>query len=344
MIYVGLDVHKGYSSMGAFNPATGEIQDLGKVSNDRAALAAALTQVPSPKTVALEAGRSSYYMASLLDEMAEQVWIIDPGEVRRLQNKIAKTDRRDASAIVWWAAKGVLKPQWRPDAALLDLRELARGKTVMTRLSTQLRTMIRALLARNGYECPYRDLLSAKGQRWLEECKLSGHAGVMLASLKELLLVTREKELALEKAVEQAAAVYPTAQRLRTIPGIGAFLSLALAVEIGDVKRFPDPTNLRGYSGLTPSVHQSGDKDARGPLTKRGNSWLRYATGLAAQRISQMRNPDPRLKRIFLSVAFRHGRNPGKVAAARRLLDLIYYILKKEEDYRAPSMSTAQHS
>ncbi len=49
-----------------------------------------------------------------------------------------------------------------------------------------------------------------------------------------------------------------------------------------------------------------------------------------------MRHPDPRLKRIFLSVAFRHGRNPGKVAAARRLLDLVYHLLKEEEDYQAP--------
>ena len=49
-----------------------------------------------------------------------------------------------------------------------------------------------------------------------------------------------------------------------------------------------------------------------------------------------MREPDPRLKRIFLSLALRHGRNPGKIAAARRLLDLIYYMLKKGEDHRAP--------
>ena len=85
-----------------------------------------------------------------------------------------------------------------------------------------------------------------------------------------------------------------------------------------------------------PAVYQSGDKDARGPLTKTGNKWLRYAAVLAAQRIAQMREPDPRLKCIFFSVAFRHGRNPGKIAAARRLLDLIYHMLRKDDDYRAP--------
>jgi len=341
MIWVGLDVHKCFSRMGCFDPATGEIHDLGSVSNEPPSLEEALEELPCPKTVVLEAGRSSYYMAGLLESMAEEVWIVDPGEVRRLQHTISKTDRRDAAALAWWAAKGVLKPQWRPDAQTMDLRELARGKTALTRMSTQVRTMIRMLLARHGHECPHRDLLGDRGQLWLEEVELEGHAGQMLASLREILTVVQAKADDFECMVEQTSRKHPVARRLRTIPGIGPYLGLALAVEIGDISRFPGPAQLRGYSGLVPAVYQSGDKDARGPLTKAGNRWLRYAAVLAAQRIGQMKEPDPRLKRVFLSVAFRHGRNPGKIAAARRLLDLIYYMLKKEEDYRAPRVRKA---
>jgi transposase len=336
MIYVGLDVHKGFSRMGCFDPASGEVQDLGKVSNELEALAHRLGQVPVPKTVVLEAGRSSYHMAGLLESMAEEVWIVDPAEVRRLQHTISKTDRRDAAALAWWAAKGVLSPQWRPDAETMDLRELTRGKTALTRLSAQLQTMIRALLARHGYECPHARLLSERAQLWLDEVELNGYAGEMLAALRQVLATAHRHADDFEKKVAAVAAAHPAAERLRTIPGIGPFLSLALAVEIGDVNRFPSSTHLRGYSGLTPAVYQSGDTDARGPLTKTGNRWLRYAAVLAAQRIGQMREPDPRLKRLFLSVAFRHGRNPGKIAVARRLLDLVYLLLKKGKDYRAP--------
>jgi len=38
MIWVGLDVHKRFSRMGCFDPATGEVHDLGSVSNDASAL------------------------------------------------------------------------------------------------------------------------------------------------------------------------------------------------------------------------------------------------------------------------------------------------------------------
>lgn len=341
MMYVGLDVHKRFSRMGCFDPAPGEVQDLGPVSNDASALEEALGRLPSPRTVVLEAGRSSYYMAGLLEAMAEEVWIVDPGEVRRLQHTVSKTDRRDAAALAWWAAKGVLKPQWRPDAQRMDLRELTRGKTALTRMSTQVRTMIRMLLARHGHDCPHRNLMSERGQLWLEEVQLEGHAGQMLTALRDALVVVQEKVDDFERTVERTSSDHPVARRLRTIPGIGPFLSLALAVEIGDITRFPGPTQLRGYSGLVPAVYQSGDKEARGLLTKAGNKWLRYAAVLAAQRIGQMRAPDPRLKRIFLSVAFRHGRNPAKIAVARRLLDLIYYMLKKGQDYRASTSRAA---
>jgi len=246
MIWVGLDVHKRFSRMGCFDPATGEVHDLGSVSNDASALQGALERLPCPKTVVLEAGRrgrSSYHMAGLLESMAEEVWIVDPGEVRRLQHTISNTDRRDAAALAWWAAKGVLKPQWRPDAKTMDLRELTRGKTALTRMSTQVRTMIRMLLARHGHECPHRDLMGERGQLWLEE--VEGHAGQMPASLRQILAVVQAQADEFERVVEQASRKHPVARRLRTIPGIGPFLSLALVVEIGDISRFPGPRDVQ---------------------------------------------------------------------------------------------------
>jgi transposase len=336
MIYLGLDVHKGFSRMGMFNPADGELQDLGNVRNEPGELAAQLAQVPGPKAVVLEAGRQSHHLASVLEQFAERVWVVDPAVVRKLQQGLAKTDRHDATAIAFWAAKGALKPLWRPDARTLDLRELTGGKTVLTRLAVKVRVSIRTLLARHGYECPHRDLLGARAQAWLNQVELSGYAGWMLAALRELLPILQGKADECEAQVGREAQTDPQAQRLMTIPGIGPFLGLALAAEIGDARRFPMPAHLRGYSGLTPKVVQSSQRDARGPITKRGNRWLRYAAVLAAQRMAVMRQADPKLKRTFLTVAFKHGRNPAKVAYARRLLDLIHHLLTHQEDYQAP--------
>ena len=64
---------------------------------------------------------------------------------------------------------------------------------------------------------------------------------------------------------------------LMTVPGIGWVLSYTIAAEIGDIARFASPKKLCGYTGLCPSVNQSGDRDRRGPLTKQGPKYLRWA-------------------------------------------------------------------
>jgi transposase len=54
-------------------------------------------------------------------------------------------------------------------------------------------------------------------------------------------------------------------------------LGYTIAAEIGDIARFPSPRKLIGYTGLTPRVEQSGERDRRGPLRKNGPNYLRWA-------------------------------------------------------------------
>ena len=131
MQYLGLDVHKSFTTMGRFDPATGELAHLGNVPTGQRELREALERLPGPKTVVLEAGRKSHWVAAMVEPVADQVWIVDPLEVRRLQGRKPKTDRRDAVALARWAARGALTPRWRPDTQTMDLRELTRGRAAL---------------------------------------------------------------------------------------------------------------------------------------------------------------------------------------------------------------------
>jgi transposase len=336
MIWIGLDVHKSFTTMGLFDPANGELSHLGDVPTEQQELTQALARIPGAKTVVLEAGRKSHWVAGMVEPCAQAVWIVDPLEVRRLQGRKPKTDRRDAAALARWAAKGALTPLWRPEAETMDLRELTRGRIALVRMEAKLRNMIRSLCARHGQEPPKGDLLSEKLQGWLEGVKLGGYAGRMLELLRGLLPVLQGAADSLTQPVEQEAKAHPQARRLMTIPGIGPVLGLTIAVEVGDILRFPSPANLRSYSGLCPRVSASGGRTHTGPLTKSGNRWLRWGAVLGAQQIANKSKVDPRLKRLLNRVAFRHGRNPAKVACARALLDLIWHLLSKQQDWRAP--------
>jgi transposase len=55
-------------------------------------------------------------------------------------------------------------------------------------------------------------------------------------------------------------------QLLTTVPGIGLTLAVVIALEIGDVTRFPTAEKLASYAGCTCRIHASGDKLRYGRL------------------------------------------------------------------------------
>lgn len=341
LMWVGLDVHRSFTRVGTLNPATGEVEDMGQVATREESLIEALERLPDPKTVVLEAGRNSWWVAGTLEPYAARVWVVDPAQVRALQKRSPKTDRRDARALAMWAARGILTPLWHADPETMDLRELTRGKTTLVRLAAKVRHMIRSLCARHGYELPKSDLLGAAGQRALAGVALSGYSAQVLAALVELLPVLQASADSFTAGVQQEAQAYPLARQLQTLPGVGPFLALAMAVEIGDISRFRTRAQLRSYSGLCPRVSGSAGRTHTGPLTKCGNRWLRYAVMLAAQQVPRASFRDRRLKRLYQRVAFHHGRNPAKVACARALLNLAHHLLTEQEDYQARAVPPA---
>lgn len=72
-----------------------------------------------------------------------------------------------------------------------------------------------------------------------------------------------------------------------TIPGIGYTLAATIIAEIGDIHRFPKPSKLVAFSGLDPSVYQSGNYNATHTImVKRGSKYLRWAILQAVKTVA----------------------------------------------------------
>lgn len=73
---------------------------------------------------------------------------------------------------------------------------------------------------------------------------------------------------------------------IMTIPGIGYVNGGMILGEIGDIHRFSNPKQLLAFAGLDPSVHQSGQFEAKKTrMSKRGSKTLRYALVNAAHNV-----------------------------------------------------------
>ena len=125
---------------------------------------------------------------------------------------------------------------------------------------------------------------------------------------------------------------------LQSIPGIGEITAPIILAEIGDINNFSSPSKLTAFAGIDPSESQSGNKKSTDEKTsKRGSPYLRHAIYLAAMIAS---NNDPIMHDYYIKK-----RAEGKhhyVALAgveRKLLGIIFHILKENRDYR-PSKSS----
>src|SRR5204862_387889 len=64
----------------------------------------------------------------------------------------------------------------------------------------------------------------------------------------------------------------PRIERLRCFRGMNDLTALTIAAELGDARRFASAPRAMAFVGLVPSEHSSGPKQARGAITKTGNT------------------------------------------------------------------------
>jgi transposase len=75
---------------------------------------------------------------------------------------------------------------------------------------------------------------------------------------------------------EQILILYnKTDSLIHTIPGVGIITAASIYAEIGNINRFNNASQLTAYAGLDVSVSQSGLKEHRGSIVRRGSPLLR---------------------------------------------------------------------
>jgi transposase len=114
---------------------------------------------------------------------------------------------------------------------------------------------------------------------------------------------------------------------IQQLPGIGPVLAAVITAEIGDVTRFRNAAQLCSQSGLTPRHRESGTKVARGHVTKQGSRLLRRALIEAIQRVPR-ESVTGAVKDAIIARRGKEAKNIAKVAAARRLLTLVFYGMR----------------
>jgi transposase len=320
--YVGIDLHRRRSVIVRRTPE-GETLETVRIDNSAIALAAELAKAGEHPEVVLEATYGWYWAADVVAECGANVHLAHPLG-NNWGNRRVKNDERDATDLVDLLRLGRLAEGWIAPPGLRELRELIRYRAKLTHMRTSCKAQVHAVLAKEGVAVTMSDLFGAAGVTLLDDCELGEAYAIRVESLRDLIEVINGEIAMLQGLIDAALDTHPGFEAIQAIPGVGPVLAAVFVAEVGDVSRFPSARHLCSWAGLTPSHHESDVKVHRGHITKQGSRLVRWA---AVEAISHQRGPTP-IRAHHHRVADRRGNNIGRVAAARKVLTLVYYGLR----------------
>ena len=183
------------------------------------------------------------------------------------------------------------------------------------------------MLAKLGIPVTCSDIFGTAASAWLDGLRLPQPYAGKVTSLRHLIGELATEITMLSEVTADLLAGDRGYQVIQQLPGIGPVLAAVIVAEIGDVHRFGTAAQLCGWAGLTPRHRESDTKVTRGHVTKQGSPMLRWAVIEAVQRVPRG-SVIGSVKDAIIGRRGKEARNIAKVAAARRLLTLVFYGLR----------------
>lgn len=327
---IGMDVHRSFAQVAILD--SGKFTDNIRIDLEHDAVVAFGKSLTSEDEVILESTGNTAAIVRLLKPFVRRVVIANPLQVKAIAHARVKTDKVDAKILAQLHSAGFLPEVWSADDETQGLRRLVSERAALVRSIRRVKSRVQAVLHANLVPKYVGHLFGKGGKRWLAE--------VPLPKLERDILVRHLDELEwlngkLEKMDRDMARISLDDQRSRklmSIAGISSTIATAIIAAIGDISRFPSPESLASYFGLTPRIRQSGDRGAiHGRISKQGNGLARTMLVEAAWSAASVPGP---LRAFFLRIKDRKGLNLAAVATARKIAELIWQLLRKDEPYR----------
>jgi transposase len=289
----------------------------------------------------IESMTGARFVHDTLEELGWEVLIADASKVKGLAPVACKTDKIDARVLAVLSQHDLVPEIWLPDPSIRRERELARFRLHLVKHRSMLKHRIHATLITFGHPCPVTDLFGVAGREPLDRFEIPPPWRSTLDASLELIGDLEAQIETINKQLRSLGPEHRYMPLLMTVPGIGFVLSYTIAAEIGDIARFASPKKLCGYTGLCPRVNQSGDRNRRGPLTKQGPKYLRWA--MLEATMHALRHPAyrERYQRNKRRLGRQRGAKVAQIDVARKLTQAIWHMLTNNQPFApAPGGST----
>jgi transposase len=343
MLHVGLDLSRLRLDVCVLDEHGVELA-IRKASPDAAGLALLAAEVDRsfglPVRAAVESMNGARFVHDQLERAGWEVLVADAQKVKGLAPLACKTDRIDARVLAELCRRALVPEIWLPTPEVSAERETARFRLHLVRHRSALKNRVHATLMAFGVPCPVSDLFGGAGMHLLSRLDVPEAWTRDVRLAVELIDELDARIDGLETELRRHARGHRYVPLLMSAPGIGPVLGYTIAAEIGDIDRFATPKKLCSYTGLCPRVEQSGSRDRRGPLSKHGPRYLRWALIEAATHAARHPAYRERHDRIRERLGRYRGPKVARIDVARRLAIASWHMLRTNQPFN-PHTRTA---
>jgi transposase len=364
---VGLDVHKEtVVACIMITAANGKVsREIRTFATTTAGLLALSDWLKSREVTHVAMESTGVYWRPVFNILEEsfQVILVNAQHMKAVPGK--KTDTLDCQWIADLLRHGLLAASFIPPKAIRDLRDLVRSRKSLVQQRAQSinrvqkvletaniklssvasdvlgksgRNMIEALLAGISDAEALADLARGRMRSKLPALReaLEGRVDdthrVLLRHLLDVIDFLQGKIDQMSADIDEYLRPYePQIALLMQIPGIGRIAAATIIAEIGtDMSRFPSAKHLASWAGVAPGNRQSGGKRMRAK-TNKGDRHLRAVLAEVVWVISHTN--DNYLSAQYHRFARRIGKKRAIVAVSHSLLNIIYHMLRANENY-----------
>lgn len=331
-LYAGLDMHSETITCTIKDDAGNNVRVM-KVETSLRGVKKLFERLKKKQVNAVfEASRNWPYYAELLKPYCSNLVMAHPLRVRAIASARIKTDVIDSNTLSDLLRADLIPESYMPNLEIVQLRELLRYRAGLSQMRGKLKARAKNILSREGKKCEMDEVTGKRARLWLNNLLLNELNRRELDYVVSLIDNFSEEIKKLDKVIDKEQYKYPEIDILKSIIGIKTISGMMILAEIADIARFPTPNKLASYAGIVPSTYQSSSIQYSGRITKQGNKWLRWIlTQCTHASIKSMRSH--KLKRFYLRIERKKGKQKAIVATARKMLTLIWHLLNKNEFY-----------
>jgi transposase len=324
MWHVGIDLHREFVVIAAVRD-NGEVMEPVRIAcSEREGILEAVCTLGRFRAV-IEASGTYRWLHDLLCPHGT-VLLAHPLRLRAMIQRRSKTDKLDAQLLANLLRINQIPLSYIPPEPYQQLRDLVRCRVRMARELAEIKIQLRALLARQNRQAPYRVPFGVRGLAWFRRQDFGPIENLVRDELLARMRHFSRQISVFDGHIAEMAHGFPQSEALLDIYGIGLFSALLIVAELGEVERFRTAKQVGAYSGLTSRVHQSGGHCYQGSITRQGSPWLRWILVQAAMKAIR---DDAALKNFYTRVRKRSGAKKARVAAARKLAEICWKRLRQ---------------